>query len=48
MLPERISAFDPTVASVELQVLAAHTAFHAGRWAAWRRAIGRRHVGMFV
>jgi hypothetical protein len=31
-----------------LQIVVAHTAFHAGQLAAWRRAIGRKPVGVFV
>jgi uncharacterized damage-inducible protein DinB len=38
----------PTVGDALLQVLAAHTAYHAGQLAAWRRAIGRVPVGVFI
>ena len=38
----------PTLGDALLQVLCAHTAFHAGQLAAWRRAIGRPPVGVFV
>jgi uncharacterized damage-inducible protein DinB len=38
----------PTKGHALLQVVAAHTAFHAGQLAAWRRAIGRGPVGPFV
>jgi hypothetical protein len=38
----------PTVAHALLQVVVAHTSFHAGQLAAWRRAIGRTPVGVFV
>jgi uncharacterized damage-inducible protein DinB len=38
----------PTVGHALLQVVAAHTAFHAGQLAAWRRAIGRAPVGVFL
>ncbi len=31
-----------------LQVIAAHTAYHAGELAVWRRAIGRQPVGVFL
>jgi len=31
-----------------LQIVAAHTAFHAGQLAAWRRAIGRGPAGVFI
>jgi uncharacterized damage-inducible protein DinB len=38
----------PTLGDALLQVVVAHTAFHAGQLAAWRRAIGRPPVGVFV
>jgi len=38
----------PTLGDALLQVVSAHTAFHAGQLAAWRRAIGRPPVGVFV
>jgi uncharacterized damage-inducible protein DinB len=38
----------PTLGDAVLQVVSAHTAFHAGQLAAWRRAIGRPPVGVFV
>lgn len=38
----------PTTEDALLQVVAAHTAFHAGQLAAWRRAIGRPPVGVFI
>jgi hypothetical protein len=38
----------PTLADALLQVVAAHTAFHAGQLAAWRRAIGRQPTGVFI
>lgn len=38
----------PTKGHAMLQVVAAHTAYHAGQLAAWRRAIGRQPVGVFV
>ena len=31
-----------------VQVLVAHSAFHAGQLAAWRRALGRKSVAVFV
>jgi len=37
-----------TTGDALLQVVAAHTAFHAGQLAAWRRAIGREPVGLFI
>jgi uncharacterized damage-inducible protein DinB len=38
----------PTIGDALLQVVSAHTAFHAGQLAAWRRAIGRPSAGVFV
>ncbi len=38
----------PTVGDALLQVVSAHTAFHAGQLAAWRRAIGRPPSGAFI
>jgi hypothetical protein len=38
----------PTLGDAVLQIVAGHTAFHAGQLAAWRRAIGRAPVGVFV
>ena len=38
----------PTVGDALLQVVSAHTAFHAGQLAVWRRAIGRAPVGVFI
>ena len=38
----------PTLGHALLQVVVAHTAFHAGQLAAWRRAIGRAPVGVFA
>jgi uncharacterized damage-inducible protein DinB len=38
----------PTLGDALLQVISAHTAFHAGQLAAWRRAIGRPPIGVFV
>ena len=38
----------PTVGHALIQVVSAHTAFHAGQLAAWRRAIGRAPVGVFI
>lgn len=37
-----------TTADAVVQVVCAHTAFHAGQLAAWRRAIGRQPAGAFV
>ena len=38
----------PTVGHALVQIVSAHTAFHAGQLAAWRRAIGRAPVGVFI
>ena len=37
-----------TTGDALLQVVLAHTAYHAGQLAAWRRAIGRAPVGVFI
>jgi hypothetical protein len=38
----------PTMGHLLLQVVVAHTAFHAGQLAMWRRAIGKKSVAVFV
>jgi hypothetical protein len=38
----------PTVGHIVLQVVVAHTAYHAGQLAVWRRAMGRDPVAVFV
>jgi len=38
----------PTMAHLLLQVVVAHTAYHAGQLTVWRRAIGKHSVGVFV
>jgi hypothetical protein len=38
----------PTMGHLLLQVVGAHTAFHAGQLALWRRALGKPSVGVFV
>jgi hypothetical protein len=38
----------PTMRHVVLQVVVAHTAYHAGQLAVWRRAIGKESVAVFV
>ena len=38
----------PTMGHVLLQVVVAHTAYHAGQLAVWRRAIGKESVAVFV
>ena len=48
-LPDPESALIlPTTADALLQIVVAHTAYHAGQLAAWRRAIGRDPVGVFI
>ncbi len=38
----------PTMGHLTIQVVIAHTAFHAGQLAMWRRAIGKPSVGVYV
>jgi hypothetical protein len=38
----------PTMGHVLLQVVVAHTAYHAGQLAVWRRAIGKGSVAVYV
>lgn len=38
----------PTMEHLLLQVVVAHTAYHAGQLSAWRRAIGKESAGVFV
>jgi len=38
----------PTTAHLLFQVVVAHTAFHAGQLAMWRRAIGKGSAAVFV
>ena len=38
----------PTMGHLLLQVVVAHTAFHAGQLAVWRRAIGKESIAVFV
>lgn len=45
---EKVRDMLPTKGHALLQVVAAHTAFHAGQLAVWRRAIGREPVGVFL
>jgi uncharacterized damage-inducible protein DinB len=45
---ETVRAMLPTKGHALVQVVAAHTAYHAGQLAVWRRAIGRPAVGVFV
>jgi uncharacterized damage-inducible protein DinB len=45
---EEVRELWPTKGHALLQVVAAHTAYHAGQLAVWRRAIGRQPVGVFL
>lgn len=45
---EKVREIMPTLGHALLQVVAAHTAYHAGQLAAWRRAIGRQPVCTFL
>ena len=45
---EKMRKVFPTMGHVLMQVIVAHTAYHAGQLAAWRRAISRAPVGVFV
>ena len=38
----------PTMGHLLLQVVVAHTAYHAGQLAVWRRAIGKQSVAVFI
>lgn len=38
----------PTMGHLLLQVVVAHTAYHTGQLAVWRRAIGKPSVGVFI
>ncbi len=38
----------PTMSHLLLQVVVAHTAFHAGQLAVWRRAMGKESAAVFV
>lgn len=38
----------PTMRHLLLQVVVAHTAYHAGQLAVWRGALGKRPIGVFV
>ena len=38
----------PTMGHLLFQVVVAHTAFHAGELAVWRRAIGKQSAAVFV
>jgi hypothetical protein len=38
----------PTISHALVQIVAAHSAFHAGQLAAWRRAIGKKPAAVFV
>lgn len=45
---ERMRRVLPTKGDALLQILCAHAAFHAGQLSAWRRAIGRKPIGVFI
>jgi uncharacterized damage-inducible protein DinB len=45
---ETVRELLPTKGHALLQVVAAHTAYHAGQLAVWRRAIGRAPVAVFL
>jgi uncharacterized damage-inducible protein DinB len=45
---EQVREILPTKGHALLQIVAAHTAYHAGQLAVWRRAIGRSPVGVFL
>jgi uncharacterized damage-inducible protein DinB len=38
----------PTMADILLQVIVAHTAYHAGQLSVWRRAMGKESAAVFV
>jgi hypothetical protein len=38
----------PTMSHLLLQVIIAHTAYHAGQLAMWRRAMSKKSVGVFI
>ncbi len=44
---EQVREILPTKGHALLQIVAAHTAYHAGQLAVWRRAIGRPPVSVF-
>jgi len=49
VLRSSLSADDfPTMGHLLLQVVVAHTAYHAGQLAVWRRAMGKGSVAVFV
>jgi uncharacterized damage-inducible protein DinB len=45
---ESLRSVLPTLGHALVQFIAAHTAYHAGQLAAWRRAIGRPSAGVFL
>jgi uncharacterized damage-inducible protein DinB len=45
---EKMRKVFPTMGHVLMQIVIAHTAYHAGQLAAWRRGIGRTPVGVFI
>lgn len=51
MNEELMTTFDamfPTVGDAILQVVVAHTAFHADHLAVWQRVIGRPSAAVFI
>ena len=49
VLQRRIPNEDfPTMGHILLQVVVAHTAYHAGQLAVWRRAMGKEPAAVFV
>lgn len=45
---ENVRKILSTLGHALLQVVSAHTSFHAGQLAVWRRAIGKQPVGIFI
>jgi uncharacterized damage-inducible protein DinB len=45
---EQVRVLLPTKGEALLQIVAAHTAYHAGQLAVWRRALGRPSAGVFL
>jgi uncharacterized damage-inducible protein DinB len=45
---EEVQKLLPTKGHAILQIVAGHTAYHAGQLAVWRRAIGRPSAGVFL
>ena len=47
-LPDEEDGDFPTMGDLLLQVIVAHTAYHAGQLAVWRRAMGKESVAVFI